>query len=509
MLSLAKKRKLGGGSIPANLTTLSVSWLYGQFKALSVHRGVIESSWERPGTTEGPEHFDAFIREAVHQTGYRGQSVTLVLGHPRLVQQLVDLPAVKGKKLQKVIQRQAKQQKMFPGEATWASQACPPGKAAQRVVLHLLPKQLIADLILGCKRNGLRLAAVIPPSAVLHQQFVHLNLEKDEVGLLAAETGGSTTLTAGGKDGQVLLARTLPGSWNEDPQRLGVDLNRTALFISQQYSAPINRGLWLFGPGAEQQVEAVQRHIQLPVELSPVPEDSLYWATESLKLPADSAPNLISAELRQQPQRRVFATVVGIVTGLVIVASLLASSFFLSQTRQEAANVDAISKDFARLRATQSALEALDHELSRKKQVIKLVLGDRPPPTPAWFLAYLGEAVPPELVVTNLHIVREEDYYKVQLAGTTQRSLPVSAAPQATDPLDVLKARLSGPPFNLKIAETDEDKTQLAAIAAKIGPIDTSVPGWLSRLAAAVSSAKPAAAKPVVRDAFMIEGVMR
>ena len=66
----------------------------------------------------------------------------------------------------------------------------------QRVVLHLFPKQMISFLVLGCKRNGLRLATVLPISAVLHQQFVHLGLEKDEVGLLAAETGGSTTLAA-------------------------------------------------------------------------------------------------------------------------------------------------------------------------------------------------------------------------------------------------------------------------------------------------------------------------
>jgi len=509
MLSLAKKRKAGIGAIPANLTTLGVSWLNSQFKAVAVHRGQIEATWEREGTTDGPEHFDAFIREAVHETGYRGQTVVLVLAHPRLSQQLVDLPPIKGKKLQKVIQRQAKQQKMFPGEASWASEPCPPGKVAQRVVLHLFPKQLISHLVLGCKRNGLRLTAVLPPSVVLHQQFEHLGLEKDEVGLLAAETGGSTTLVAGGSDGQVLLARTLPGSWNEDAHKLGVDLNRTALFISQQYSAPINRGLWLFGPGAEEQVAAIQKHVQLPVDVSPVLDDPFYWATEALKLRPERSPNLVSSEMREQPQRRVFATAVGVITTLMIISSLIASSYFLSQARQEAANLQAISKDTARLQVNKTALEALDRELSRKKQVIKLILGERPPPTPAWFLAYLGEAVPPELVITNLHVVREDEYYRVQVAGTMQRALPATAAPAVADPVDVLKARLSGPPFYLKISETADDKPVRApAATTRIGPTDSSVPGWLSRLANAVSS-KTAQAKPPSQDRFAIEGVMR
>jgi Tfp pilus assembly protein PilN len=510
MLNLVKKRKLGTGTIPANLTSLGISWLNGQFKAVSVHRGFVEATWERAGVTDGPEHFDAFIREAVHETGYRGQTVTLVLGHARLVQQLVDLPPVKGKKLQKVIQRQAKQQKMFPGDASWASQACPPGKAAQRMVLHLLPKQLVNHLVLGCKRNGLRLAAIIPPSAVLHQQFAHLGLEKDEVGLLAAETAGSTTLCAGGSDGQILLARTLPGSWNEDPQRLGVDLNRTALFISQQYSAPINRGLWIFGPGAEEKAEALQSHIQLPVDVSPVSDEPFYWATEALKLPLDSIPNLLSRELQEEPQRRIFATAIGVITALMIIASLLASSYFFAQARQEAASIAAMTRDAGRLRATKAELQALDHELSRKKQVIKLILGERPPPVPAWFLAYLSETVPPELVVTNLHIVREEDHYKVQVAGTLQRGLPRSANAPVADPVDVLKAKLAGPPFHLKIAEKQDDKTVSApAPARSSGPIDTSVPGWLSRLANTVAG-RPSTAKPAAQeDHFVIEGIMR
>ena len=50
--------------------------------------------------------------------------------------------------------------------------------------------------------------------------------------------------------GQILLARTLPGNWNQDAQRLAVDLNRTILFVNQQQGAALNQGVWLFGPGA-------------------------------------------------------------------------------------------------------------------------------------------------------------------------------------------------------------------------------------------------------------------
>jgi len=225
MLSLVKKRKLGSTSIPSNLTTLSISWFNNQFKAVAVHRGAVVGTWERPGDTDGPDRFDAFIREAGQATGYKGQSVSLVLAHPRLVQQLIDVPPVKGSALEKVIQRQAQQQKMFAGEAAFVSQISPSDKTSQRVVLHLFPKLLLNQFIQGCKRNGLHLTSVLPASAVLQHQLTQLPVEKEDIGLVAAETGGSTTMVAGTGEGKILLARTLAGNWNEEVERLAVDLN--------------------------------------------------------------------------------------------------------------------------------------------------------------------------------------------------------------------------------------------------------------------------------------------
>jgi len=522
MLSLVKKRKLGAGAIPSNVTTLSVSWLNNQFKAVAVHRGNVVGSWERPGETDGPDRFDSFVREAGQQTGYKGQSVSLVLAHPRLVQQLIEVPPVKGHALEKVIQRQAQQQKMFTGDAAFTSQLSPSDKTIQRVVLHLFPKLLLNQFIQGCKRNGLHLTSVLPVSAVLQHQLTQLGLEKDEIGLVAAETGGSTTMVAGTGEGKVLLARSLSGNWNEEMERLAVDLNRTVLFINQQYSVTINKGLWLFGPGAEQKVDALQDLIPLPVDESPVEFDSFYWATQALKTRPETTPNLISRELRQAPKRRVFASVVGFATLVVVGIALAASAVFLRQADHEKSNVTALNKQMAKLQATKADMEALDRELSRKKQVIRLVIGERPPPTPAWFLAYLGEAVPTDLVITNLQIARKEDFYTVVVGGTFQAPLQPGQPPaqQIVDPVAVLKARLAGAPFHLKINENQSDTGQPVPFASpqaqapgqakppSAKPGDAGIPAWLNRLTTGTAS-RSSDNKPVRRDKFIIEGTMR
>jgi len=509
MGSWFSRRSIGADAIPRNVTTLSVSWLNTEFKAAAVHRGRVEATWQRPGVSDGPGNFESYVREAIDQTGYHGHSVSLVLAHPRLVQQLVDAPPVRGSALQKVIQRYAQQQKVFPGEAAWASQTSPYGKGMQQVVLHLFPRQVLGQLNLGCRRCGVHLTSVLPTSAVLHHQMTQLPLEKDEVALLAADTGGSTTLVIGRRDGQILLARTLPGSWNEDAERLVLDLNRTVLYANQQFGGEPVRAVWLFGRGASDHARAMEEQIHFPVRTSPVPTEPYYWAVEALKLRPEFSPNFISPELQKAPQRRVFAKVVAASTVLVTLACLGASYYFLTEARRHQETVNKLSAQMTRLEAARNQLEILDNEMTRKKQVIRLILGERPPPTPAWLLAYMGEAVPPDLVVTNFHVKREEDHYRVQIAGTLQTNFRQPAVSSMEESLAQLKTRLAGAPFHLQLADKTQAKQTATARSSEPRPAGADGTGanWLSRFFTAAST-KPPQAKPIQEDHFVIEGVL-
>ncbi len=502
MLKISPSQRSRPAEIPRGLTTLSVSWLNGQFKALSVQRGVVEGSWERPGEIEGTGNFEALLREAVQRTGYRGQSASLLLAHPRLVQQLVEVPPVKGAAMQKVIHRQAQQQKMFDGEAAWAYQTSLSGKGSQRVVLHLFPKLLLDQLVQGCQRNDLHLTAVLPPSAVLHHQMAQLPLEKEEVALLAAETGGSTTVVIGRSDCQVLLARTLPGNWNEGAARLAVDLNRTILFVNQQYGAAINKGVWLFGPGAAEHLPEMQGHSQLPAKLSPVECGPFYWATEAIKLPPGQVPNFISVEMQKAPQRRVFGQVVGAGTAVIVLASLAASAFLNVQARQETANIRTLTTRVAELQVQHQELQKKNIELARKEQRVHLVLDNRPPPIPGWFLGYLSEALPADLVVTNLVTKREADFWKVQLTGTFQATGKAPTPAALSNSVALFTSRLVNGPFHLRLPGS-----KAAADRAKDGSHAGSGNTFASWAARLTDGPAPAPAAPASQ--FVIEGVMQ
>jgi hypothetical protein len=194
-------------------------------------------------------------------------------------------------------------------------------------------------------------------------------------------------------------------------------------------------------------------------------------------------------------------------TALVVAGSLAASAYCLVLARQEAADVRLLSRQAAGLELKQRDLQRLDDELSRKKQVIKLVAGERPPPTPAWLLASLGEVVPSDLVVTNLQIQHRDNLWRVRLAGAFQPTVP-PLAPASS--LALLKERLAGEPFHLKLLEGPDDAPNRtpAAQTAKAGPAAGAAPGWLSRVATDLAG-KPLAANPALADHFVIEGVMQ
>jgi hypothetical protein len=502
MLKTVIMRKAGGGGLPANLTTLSASWLNGQFKAVAIHRGMVGASWERQEESDTAGNFERLIREAVQQTGYRGQTVSLLVAHPRLAQPLVEVPPVKGAMLKKVLQQQAQHQKMFPGEAAWAIQGSFADRPSKSVILHLFPKALLDQLVLGCKRNGLRLTAVIPASAVLHSQLSDLPLENGETALLAAETAGSVTVVVGRRDGQIFLARTLPGNWNEGSERLAVDLNRTILFVNQQYGVTVDSGIWLFGRRTAEQLAALQRLVQLPIKASPVQFQPFYWATECVKLKPQLVPNLISLEEQQAPQRRVFAKVVAISTAVVLFLSVAAALYSSLAARQEKANIRSLTAQLTRLQDQRQVLQLRNNELASREKVIKLVLEERPAPVPLWFLAYLGQSVPEELVVTNLSITRASDLWNVRLAGTVQATNDLTPA-SVSRSLALLRANLTGPPFNLKLLGE-----QLAKSATSVSTATNSgVPDWVARVTTAEGGKAEADQK--MEDHFLIEGSMR
>lgn len=507
-------QKHGGKPVAGHVTMLSISWLNHRFTAVAVHRGVIQGTWVNPERIEGTHHFDALLAEAVQRTGYTGSAVSLLLAHPRLAQQVVELPPVKGETLHKLVGRQAKHQKIFTGEAAWAYQPLPGNKENQRVILHLFPRILLNQLLDACRKHNLHLTGVIPASALLQHQISENTHDKEETVLVAANTHGSTTIVVGRHDGQTYVARSTAGDWAES-DRLSVDINRTILYTNQQFGTAVGR-IYLFGEGAEDRMNAMAGIVQPQIVLSPVEYTPVYWATEAISLLSEQHPNLVSSEILEAPRRYGFAKAIAAITILLVIAALGFSGWTLLQAKNEAENIATLTKQLERQKSREEALIARDLELKRQAELARIVMDEDSGAVPAFLLAYLGEAVPPDLVVTNLHVRREVGFWKVTIAGTRQAEAQNAAPGEGSRALAQLQERLTGPPFFIKLT-TGEGAAE-NVLPAQLGekpPEGTSLRDLLIALAQRKRPPAPVVARPTpaavaaAQNHFQIEGVMR
>jgi len=224
------------------------------------------------------------------------------------------------------------------------------------------------------------------------------------------------------------------------------------------------------------------------VEVSPVEYRPDYWAIEAVKLRPALRPNFIERKLQTAPQRRQFAWVVGITTGLLLVASVAVAVLLNRQARLEATRADILSKRSIQLQTQHGILEKRNAELAAKEQMIKLVLDERPAPAPEWMLGYLSEALPAELVVTHLQVQWRTNVWRLHVAGNLQNTGQSPAPNTLTNAVEVLAGRLANGPFHLLILQRS-DRPELAEAAG-------SHPGRLN-------------SKAGVESDFFIDGVMK
>jgi hypothetical protein len=433
-------------------TILCLSCLNGQFKAAVFDRGSAAGGWERPDPVDNFGSVAAVVKEAAEKTRYVGHQVSMVLAHPRLNDQIVEAPPVKGWTLRRFLQRRAQRLKTFDGEAAWSYQPAMPTKASGALLLHLFPKPLLDQLAAGCEEADLQLVRLLPATAVLASQLTELPLEKDEVAMLAAETGSTTTVVIGRRDGRICLDRVLRSTWNTEPDRLAVDLARTIGFAEQQAGVTVT-SVWLFGAGAQGCLPELRSRLKLPVSPSPVEHRPLYWAEQAAKLPVEDDGDLVSLEAREAPQRRRLLTVTGALLLILFLASLATAGFTELLRRTGLQTIEKLNAEIARQCQLRTEWRQRHAELTRKKELVRIVSEEKLPPVPGWLLGCLSEA-PDNLLLTELRVTRTNDLWSVRLAGAAQptaNALPAAGFQKAF--ADLTNSLATGP-FHLKITRS-------------------------------------------------------
>src|SRR6188474_2952805 len=133
---------------------LCISCLNGEWTAAGFRKGVPANLWQSPASIDDFATSAAVFRESFAQVRPDGRMVGMVLAHPRLTDQVVDVPPVKGWKLKKFLDRRVHQIKAFEGDAAWSHQRAMPVKGTDAALVHLFPKAMLAHLAAGCAEAG-------------------------------------------------------------------------------------------------------------------------------------------------------------------------------------------------------------------------------------------------------------------------------------------------------------------------------------------------------------------
>ncbi len=431
-------------------TGLHLSVLGGELKAVGIRKGAPTGSWECPESVTDFVGLAGVLRQAMTGTQAEGNTVSIVLAHPSLSDQVIDVPPVRGRTLARLLDRQVKSLKAFPGDPVWSHQPALSVRKGNAVLLHVCPKFVLDQLDRSSRTAGLHLSRVIPTTSVLLGQLKQLPLKKGEVALLAAETGPSTTMVIGGPDGRVCLGRVLRDSWNTEPDRVAVDLTRSIGFAEQQAGVTVT-GVWLFGAGARDKMASLQAALKLPVQLSPVVYTPFYWAERLARLPEKGDGNLVSPEARQAPQRRRLLTVTSVLLLFWLVAMGVATGVLEHLRRGELRQITSLEAQIADLRNQQAELQARFADFERMKEMVRAVSDEKPPPVPEWFLGYLGQVMPDDLMATRLDVIRTNELWHVRLEGAVRPTTPTQLPEMVlTNSLNALSNSLASAPFHFR-----------------------------------------------------------
>lgn len=480
---------------PANLTQLSVSWFQGHVEAVAVHRGEVSGKWIFPGAIDDLDRFGEVVREAATRTQYQGSTVSVVLGHPKMAHQLLETPPARGHALASLIEGQISRLKVFEGGAAWSYEPIDSGRNQQLSLVHLFPRTLLDALIRSTERAGLHLVALLPATAVLRGQLARIPGDEKETVLLLAETGELLTVLVGRRTGEILLVRSLDRGPDLTPDRLGVDVNRTQMFVNQQFGAAVG-SVWLFGEENPERLAGLQRQLQVPVRQCPTQPEPLFWAEEAARLPAERNLNLVTSEQRKAPQRKTILRVTTVITLALALCAAATLTILQRLNRRELAAIQTLNREIARLQVEHQESQRVHAELTDREGLATALLDGRLEPVPAWFLAYLGELVTPEVRLTDVQVRRDGTLWHVRLEGIPQASTTNAVAQRAfTNSIATLSTRLRTGPFRVALASSTNAPATVAASGAA-----ANVASWVSRRAAAAGP---------TREQFVLEGWMK
>lgn len=436
------------------LTILSVSLVNGRFRAMSIINNSIQKSWEKPGILLRSKGLYQAISDAINHTEFPGTHLSILLEDSRCMNFTVQLPEMPVTDLIPILERKVQQAKTWDDPPVWRYRIGMKARGKASVHLEVWPQSLVDEIILICKDLDLQLQQLAPLSALSESQLSTLTVEPGEATILISILEGKVMFIAGGEDGNPILTRHLAPAqdWVPLGERIATEVNRTLMFITQQLALNIPK-IWFLGEEDQLTVKEIQPHISTPIESCPINPDWKYWLWVGASLPINLSNNFTPLEVRRAPLQKVFAkSLAAIVVGLAIVSvgttAILQGyvSKNKSQLQVASAQAQALQED---QRHWMSQIVAINTE----RQWAQAISESTVPSLQGPLLSYLGNIVPPQVILHKAVVRRTNDMWDLELVGRTSTNLSSTLVL-----MDQLVRQLAQGPYHVTVQDDWRDQ---------------------------------------------------
>ena len=436
------------------ITVLSVSLVNGRFRAMSIVNNTIDQSWERPGVILNFEALQQAISDAIHHTQFPGIRISLLVEDRRCLSLTLQLPAMSLTDLVPILERKAQQAKSCEGPAAWRYSLGIQGKGQQSVHLEIFPQSFIDEIAQICENLDLELQQLAPLSALSESQLSTLSIEPGKATILISMLEGKVTFIAAGEDGGLLLTRHLAPvqDWVPLGERVGTEVNRTIMFVTQQANVNIPH-IWFLGEDERLTLEEVQPHVSTPILPCPIKPDWKYWLWVGATLPSNLSNNFTPLEVRRAPLKKLLAkTLAAAIVGFLIVSvgatGILKGYFAKNQERFQTAATQALA-----LRENQQQWISRLITIQTQQQWAQAITEKKIPLLEGPLLSYLGNVIPPQMILYKTVVKRTKDSWDLELAGRTSTNLPSTLLL-----IDGLARELAQGPYHVRVQEDWRDQ---------------------------------------------------
>lgn len=436
------------------LTLLSVSVINGRFRAMSIINDSIHKSWEKPGILLRSKGFYQAIAEAIDQTEFTGTHISILVEDNRCLTLTFQLPIMPAIDRAPILERKAQQSKTWEGPAVWRHHLGMQARDKDTVHLEVWPQSVINEVTQACENLNLQLQQLAPLSALSESQLSTLSIETGEAAILISILEGKVTFIAAGEHGTPILTRHLAPAqdWVPLGERVGTEVNRTIMFITQQLNVTIPH-IWFLGEEEQLTLGEVQAHVSTPILPFPVTPDWKYWLWVGATLPRNLVNNFTPLEIQQAPLKKVLTTTMtAMVLGFLII-SIGTTGFLEGYFSQHQQRLEFATAQVTSLRTQQDKWSKRLVTLQTKNQRNRAITESQIPSLEGPLLSYLGNVIPSQMILYKAVITRSHDRWDLSLEGRTSANLPDSL-----QLLDAFIRQLAHGPYHVTVQKGWRDQ---------------------------------------------------